>query len=294
MTFCETRTMSSNDPKMSNLISQGESSTIEYKLKLPPDHKVAADLAAFANTEGGVLIVGLYQRNMVVGLSQSSANEILMRLRRIASSLFSWPVEVNDAIVNGKRIVYAAVDPAPPHLAPVFTADGHVYVRQGATTRRLDQAEEQAKLRQTPVAPLPTAKRCRVFVAMSFREEEEPALVDYYRAFERAVSKLELPIDLVRIDSEERDYEISQEIMNQIDSCDIFIADFTLSPANVYFELGYARGRSKTIIQSARKDTALEFDVRNWRTEFYRNATELEERIGPALQAAYATVTGQT
>lgn len=119
------------------------------------------------------------------------------------------------------------------------------------------------------------------------------ALEDYYQAIERACARLSLPIELHRIDLEEGDYEISQRIMNRIDQCDSIIADFTLTPPNVYFELGYARGKSKRIIQTARRGTVLEFDVRNWRTEFYRNATELEERMGPALEAAYARSTGQ-
>ena len=82
------------------------------------------------------------------------------------------------------------------------------------------------------------------------------------------------------------DYEISQRVMDEINKADIVIADFTLSPANVYFELGYARGQGKQIIQTARKETRLEFDVRNWRTVFYRNATELEEKIVPELVEA--------
>jgi nucleoside 2-deoxyribosyltransferase len=70
--------------------------------------------------------------------------------------------------------------------------------------------------------------------------------------------------------------------MDEIDAADIVIADFTLSPANVYFELGYARGKGRRVIQTARRGTVLEFDVRNWRTVFYRNATELEEGRLPA------------
>lgn len=58
-------------------------------------------------------------------------------------------------------------------------------------------------------------------------------------------------------------------------------------PRNVYFELGYARGKGKVTIQLARRDTTLEFDVRNWRTSFYKNATELEEICLRALIAAY-------
>jgi hypothetical protein len=48
----------------------------------------------------------------------------------------------------------------------------------------------------------------RVFVAMSFRFEEEPSLVDYFAAMRRAVAATKLPIELVRIDLFEglRDY----------------------------------------------------------------------------------------
>lgn len=121
---------------------------------------------------------------------------------------------------------------------------------------------------------------------MSFRQEEEPALVDYYRAMERATLKTKLSVKLSRIDLVEGDYEISQKLMDEIDKADIVITDFTLRPSNVYFELGYARGRRNRIIQIARKDTVLEFDIRNWRTIFYRNATELEERLSQALDTA--------
>ena len=109
---------------------------------------------------------------------------------------------------------------------------------------------------------------------------------------QRAVTVTRLPIELRRIDLVEGDYEISQEVMNEIDEADIVLADFTLNARNVYFELGYARSAQKRIIQTARKETALEFDVRNWRTLFYRNATELESNLVGAFQAAYAAMRG--
>jgi nucleoside 2-deoxyribosyltransferase len=129
------------------------------------------------------------------------------------------------------------------------------------------------------------------FVAMSFREEEEPALVDYYAAINRAAKNSGLPIKVTRMDLEAGDYEISQGIMDKIDEADIIVADFTLSSRNVYFEVGYARGQQKRVIQTARKETVLEFDVHHWRTLFYRNATELEARLLPELAAAYQEVT---
>ncbi len=286
--------MSFDSHDIRNLIAQGESSSLEFKLKLPPDNVIAADLSAFANASGGVLIIGVDDKGEIVGLKAREAEEAMEKLFRIASSLFPHPTNIDSVNIDRKTLVYIVVDPVPGYLGPVVTSSGHLYRRQGSTSYRLSALEEEAEFRGSPVAPRPTEVRCRVFVAMSFRTEEEPALTDYYRAIERACDGLSLPIDLKRIDLKEGDYEISQEIMNEIDQCDIVVADFTLAPANVYFEVGYARGSNKVIIQTAREATALEFDVRNWRTAFYRNATELEEKIGPALQAAYARVTGQT
>jgi nucleoside 2-deoxyribosyltransferase len=121
--------------------------------------------------------------------------------------------------------------------------------------------------------------RTRVFVAMSFREDEEPALVDYWHAMQRAAARARGEFSLRRIDHIDGDYEIITQIYEEIDLADLVIADLTLSSANVYLELGYARGRGKRIILTCRKDTSLEFDVRGHRTLIYRNATHLEEKL---------------
>ncbi len=94
----------------------------------------------------------------------------------------------------------------------------------------------------------------------------------------------------MRIDLLEGDYEISQKIMDKISESDFVLTDFTLNSSNVYFEVGNARGSGKTVIQTARSGTLLEFDTRNWRTIFYKNATELEKELIPALVNAYKEV----
>ena len=129
----------------------------------------------------------------------------------------------------------------------------------------------------------------RVFVAMSFREVQEPALVDYWYAMQRAARRARHDFDLRRIDEVEGDYEIVERIFREVDEADLIIADLTLSPPNVYLELGYARGRGKHVIQTCREDTAIEFDVRGHRTIMYRNATILEERLFRALDAYAGT-----
>ena len=128
----------------------------------------------------------------------------------------------------------------------------------------------------------------RIFVAMSFRHEQEPALVDYWHAMQRAAKRAAGEFDLRKIDEIEGGYEIVTRICREIDSADLVIADLTLSPANVYLELGYARGKGKRVIQTCREGTPLEFDVRNHRTLTYRNASVLEEKLLSYLNAAPA------
>jgi hypothetical protein len=269
------------------LIQQGESQTIEFNSRVPAPEALARSLVAFANSDGGILLLGVGDDGRIFGLTDKQVGEAMALLHRVVESLLSWPIEIGTTLVDGKNIVYAVVDKAPCYFAPVVTSRGEVLTRVGIQTRPLTP-DQYMKTRHPP--PRSAERQVVAFVAMSFREEEEPALVDYFRAIKRAVEGVSLPIKLRRIDFVEGDYEISQQIMDEIDRAEIVITDFTLSARNVYFELGYARGKQKRIIQTARKETTLEFDVRNWRTVFYRNATELEEKLVPELRVAYNDV----
>lgn len=276
------QTMTSQD--ILKLIESGESETLEFKSRLPSGHIIARVLSAFANTKGGILLIGVSDDGSISGLSKAAVVLTKRKLQEICSSLFPFPVEIDKISVAGKYIVYIKIEKVSEDDFPILTSRGEMFQRTFSHERahsilHLSDMHIEAK------------KRVVVFVAMSFREEEEPSLVDYFRAMERATKETKLPIDLVRVDLVEGDYEISQKIMGEINNADIVIADFTLNSRNVYFELGYARGIRRRIIQTARKETPLEFDVRNWRTVIYRNATELEEKLVPALREAYAEVT---
>jgi len=269
------------------LIQQGESQTVEFKSRVPAPETIARSLVAFANSDGGILLLGVGDDGHIFGLTDEQVGEAMALLHRVVKSLLSWPAEIGTTLVEGKNIVYVVVDNAPQYLAPVVTSRGEVLTRVGEETLLLTPDQY---MKTGGPSPQSAKRQVVVFVAMSFREEEEPALVDYYRAIRRAIEGVSLPIKLQRIDFVEGDYEISQRILDEIDRADIVTTDFTLSARNVYFELGYARGKQKRIIQTARKETALEFDVRNWRTVFYRNATELEEKLVPELRVAYNDV----
>ena len=271
-----------------NIISQGESATVEFKQRFPPTDIIARVLAAFANTNGGILLIGIADDGSIVGIPEHDVKSLIERLHRLASSLLGYRVQIGNVTIQGKSIIYAIVDKVPMHLGPVLSSKGEFLKRDGARIVSIPGSSLKGVLHQfVETLKDENKQEFKIFVAMSFRDEEEPALEDYYRAMQRAVNRTKMPIVLRRVDLIDGDFEISQKIMDEIDKSDAIIADFTLTSRNVYFELGYARGKDIRIIQTARKGTSLEFDIRNWKTIFYRNATELEEKLIPELQAAY-------
>lgn len=272
------------------LLAQGESQTIEFKERIPHQSVVAKIFSAFANTDGGILIIGVRDNGDIDGLTDEDFCAAEDVLKGVSASLFSWPIEIGSACIKGLSIVYAIVDRAPKYFYPIMTPRGEIYQRSSTQLVSIQEPKSSAFESRISTDTERNKSSIQLFIAMSFREEEEPGLVDYFKAIQRAISSTGHPIMLSRVDLTEGDYEISQKIMDEIDKADIVLTDFTLSARNVYFELGYARGKKRRIIQTARKGTDLEFDIRNWRTLFYRNATELEEKLIPELNAAFNEV----
>jgi len=159
-----------------SLIKQGESETLELKLNLKSTEDVARLLVAFANTNGGTIVVGVSDDGKLVGISGSQLDSISTRVHAVAEQLALPGVRVESFIIQAVYILAIHVPRAPDSVAPVFTATGQVFVRAGTEIRPYSR----------PTHPTPVAsRRISLFVAMSFRFEEEPALVDYYEAIRR-------------------------------------------------------------------------------------------------------------
>jgi hypothetical protein len=266
------------------LARRGESQWVELKERLPQDRELARELAALANSDGGVLIVGVAENGQVAGWRLADADIAVRRMRETANHILPDLVHVGHGQVDEGWLTWAIVEPADE---PVVTAEGTYWRRTSNRTQRTELPSQGLIARDpsTSSASLPGEGPIRVFVAMSFREEEEPALVDYWQAMLRAAERACREFKLIRLDEVEGDYDIVDRIYKEIDASHMVIADLTLSPPNVYLEIGYARGREKQVIQTCRYDTRLEFDVRGRRTLTYRNATTLEHKLLQELNA---------
>lgn len=109
-----------------------------------------------------------------------------------------------------------------------------------------------------------------VFVIMSFEDKYD----DVYEALKiagRLVRNRDLLVE--RVSEPLGDFIITEKIEQSIKRAEIIICDVTEKSPNVYYELGFARAKNKTIILTAKKGTKLPFDIQQHRTNFYDNTT---------------------
>jgi predicted HTH transcriptional regulator len=80
------------------LIAKGESSTLEFKRKISSPEKVAKEICAFANTLGGLLIIGVDDDGSIVGVESEKAD--VDTIQHICEFIISPPINPNIEIVQ--------------------------------------------------------------------------------------------------------------------------------------------------------------------------------------------------
>jgi predicted HTH transcriptional regulator len=113
-----------------NLIAQGENQQVDFKFEITDAKKIARSLVAFANTDGGKLLIGVKDNGSIAGVR--SEEEIYMI--DAASELYTKPkvpFTVKQHIVNGKKILEIDIQKSTqkPHSAPTPQGDFKVYIR---------------------------------------------------------------------------------------------------------------------------------------------------------------------
>jgi len=123
--------------ELSALIAGREGKRLEFKRGLPGPAKVARTLAAFANTRGGLLLVGVGDRGELVGAPRP--RETMEHLRAVAAERLEPPLEVQVSVVTlqEKRIVCCSVPLSHrrPHAALDDEGARAIVMRVGSSNR---------------------------------------------------------------------------------------------------------------------------------------------------------------
>jgi len=124
-----------------------------------------------------------------------------------------------------------------------------------------------------------------IFVIMSFDAE----MNNIYTEIKIAGKLIDEQINIHRVDEQGgATYAISNAILNKINEAELIICDLTKNKQNVYFELGYAMAKNKPIIIVAEKGTDIKFDVAGYKILFYKDVTDLKEKLQSNLKSFYS------
>ncbi len=115
------------------IVGQPESQTLEYKAVLPPSRNVAQILCSFANTEGGVLILGVTDDSKINGLSEDfHANTITHKALDLLTPKPN--IEYQYVSIEDKKLYAIKVDKSDS----IISVEGKVYIRKGSRTNLED------------------------------------------------------------------------------------------------------------------------------------------------------------
>jgi len=128
--------------ELARTIAAGEGKSLEFKRGLPRDAKVARTLCAFANTRGGLLLIGVGDRGEIVGAARP--REAIERLRSVARERLEpvLAVQVGTVLLEGRRVVWCSVPISPdrPHAVLGDAGEREIVARVGASNRRASGA----------------------------------------------------------------------------------------------------------------------------------------------------------
>jgi len=131
-------------------IQKGESSTVQFKVRVNDAYKVGTEMVAFTNTKGGEIIIGVDDKTgELKGLSFNEIEETNELLANAATNNVKPPIFIITETVgiNGNNIIVAEISEGINK--PYTDNKGIIWVKNGSDKRRVTSREEMARLLQS-------------------------------------------------------------------------------------------------------------------------------------------------
>ena len=135
------------EQELLQIISGGESSTVQFKERLPNGDSLAHEMIAFSNSRGGIIIFGVNDKTGELnGLSFTEIQQINQQIVNIASQKVYPPVYLTtDTVsVNGNQLVVVGIEEGLSK--PYKDSNGTIYVKNGSDKRKVTSNDEIARL----------------------------------------------------------------------------------------------------------------------------------------------------
>ncbi|NPA45220.1 MAG: ATP-binding protein [Chlorobi bacterium] len=112
------------------LIEQGEHQQLDFKFAINDSKKIARSLSAFANTDGGRLLIGVKDNGSIAGVRSEEEYHMI----EAASQLYTRPEVKFETLkhnINGKQVLEVIIEKSKnrPHFAPDEKGKMKAFVR---------------------------------------------------------------------------------------------------------------------------------------------------------------------
>ncbi len=163
------------EKKLLAQVAGGEDSTRQFKADIRNAESLASEMAAFANSEGGTLYIGVADDGSLPGITRAEVNRVNQLISNAASQLVRSPLTVhteNVLLSNSNIVIVLSV---PKGLdKPYFDKNGVIWLKTGSDKRRVNSKEELRRLFQISgqfhADELPTKAGIDKLDALRFRD----------------------------------------------------------------------------------------------------------------------------
>ncbi len=132
-----------------SLISSGENSRVQLKENVTNAVSVSQEMVAFANSKGGMLIIGVNDKTgAVTGLTFQDIQRINNLLSTAASDHVKSPIIITTETIDvaGKKVLVATIPEGTDK--PHTDKDGLIFLKNGADKRKVTSKQEMKRMLQ--------------------------------------------------------------------------------------------------------------------------------------------------
>ncbi|MEQ9406486.1 MAG: putative DNA binding domain-containing protein [Fuerstiella sp.] len=166
-------------------ILKGEDSGRQFKREITEASKLAKEVAAFLNTNGGKIFVGVDDDGTITGLTAQQVGFLNQLVSNVSTQNLQPPVSLLTENVSTSDGTVLVISIAEGVDKPYQTSDGYFWVKRGSDKRRVTSRSELRRMFQASHAVY--AETCRVPGA-TISELDRKAFATFYVAkFDRDI-----------------------------------------------------------------------------------------------------------
>lgn len=141
------------EKELIKIISSGETSTVQFKREFDNQDKIAAEIIAMANAQGGVIIFGVEDKTgRIVGLEYETLQSTNNKLATVANELIKPQISILTEVINieneseEKKILLVTIDEGA--AKPYKDKNGTIWIKRGSDKRKVTDNSEIMRLLQ--------------------------------------------------------------------------------------------------------------------------------------------------